>query len=145
VSTVVAPITAPSARRPILRSVGAVAAGVMLNAVAALAIDQLFHALGVYPAWGEPMPDAGDNLLALSYRIVLGVVGGYLVARLAPRSPMRHALAYGAVGVVLSGLGVVAATQVNLGPLWYPLLLMAVSLPCGWLGGTLFRRRAARR
>jgi len=125
-----------------LRSVGAVLAALVANAVACGATDQVFHVLGVYPPWGAPMFEASDNLLALSYRLVFGTLGAYLVARLAPRSPMRHALAYGAVGVAVSLVGAIA-TVVNgaIGPAWYPLMLAATALPCSWLGARLYERR----
>jgi len=86
------------------RTAAAVAAAVVANAVLAPATDQLFHVLEVYPPWGQAMPDAGDNLLALGYRLAYGVLGGYIAARLArqdaPGSPMRAALAFGVVGLL---------------------------------------------
>ena len=54
------------------------------------------------------MNEVGDNLLALSYRLVFGALGSYIAARLAPAYPMRHALIMGAIGTVLATLGVVA-------------------------------------
>ena len=54
------------------------------------------------------MNEVGDNLLALSYRLVFGALGSYIAARLAPAYPMRHALILGAIGTVLATLGVVA-------------------------------------
>ncbi len=129
------------------RGVGAVLTGFLATAVASLATDQLLHVLDVYPPWGEPMRDAGDNLLALAYRTVYAVAGCYLAARLAPRAPMRHALVLGAAGVAMSAAGAAAAlTRYDLGPAWYPLALVLTALPCAWLGGALDRaRRAARR
>jgi hypothetical protein len=46
--------------------------------------------------------------LALGYRFVFGVVGCWIAARLAPYAPMRHALALGALGVLVSTAGAVA-------------------------------------
>jgi hypothetical protein len=129
--------------RRVWQSAGAILAALLANIVITLVVDQFFHVIDVYPPWGEPMNDTGDNLLALSYRVVFGVLSGYLAARLAPRAPMIHALILGAVGVVLSALGVMAAMQMNLGPIWYPLALVLVALPCAWLGGRLHQARAA--
>ena len=131
--------TTPAAR--FLRSAGAVLAGVLVIFALSLGIDQVLHMLNVYPPWGEPMHDPGLNLLALSYRIVIAVVGAYLTARLAPNKPMRHALILGGVGVVLSLAGAIAAMPMNLGPDWYPIALVISSVPCGWLGGALHRAR----
>ena len=83
----------------------ALLAGFVTVLVLSLATDQLFHILGVYPPWGEPMRGTGQNLLALSYRVVYAVLGSYIAARLAPRNPMRHAMILGAIGFVLSTLG----------------------------------------
>jgi hypothetical protein len=120
------------------RSVLALAAGIAVNFIA-LPVDQLFHVLEVYPPWGVPMTETSDNLLALAYRIILGVASGWVTARLAPSAPMKHALVLGGIGTVLSALGLLGAMQMDLGPLWYPALLVVVALPCAWLGARLYR------
>ena len=132
------------APRNIMRSVLAVIAGFAAIFVLSLATDQVFHSLNVYPPWGEPMRDTGDNLLALSYRLVYDTFGCYLAARLAPRNPMRHALILGAIGFVLSSLGGVAAMTQDMGPAWFPILLAVSSLPTAWLGGWLAERGRGR-
>jgi hypothetical protein len=121
------------------RSVLAVVLGILAGAFLSLGTDQLLHMLRVYPPWNEPMRDAALNALALAYRVVYDTFGSYLTARLAPRHPMRHALIGGAIGLVPSIAGVVAATQVDLGPIWYPIALALSVLPTAWLGGALHR------
>ena len=81
------------------------------------------------------------NALALSYRLVYGVIGSYLTARVAPYAPMRHAMIGAAIGFVLSTLGAIAAIEMQLGPAWYPITLALSALPTGWLGGRLGERR----
>jgi hypothetical protein len=78
-------------------------------------------------------------LLATAYRIVYGVAGGYLAARLAPDRPMQHALTLGVVGLAISIAGAVATWNAGpaFGPKWYPLALIALALPCAWAGGRL--------
>jgi hypothetical protein len=122
------------------RGTGAVLAGFVAVFVLSLGTDQVLHVLDVYPPWGQPMYAAGLNLLALSYRIVYTVVGGYITARLAPQNPMRHVLVLGIVGLVLSAAGAIAAIPMNLGPAWYPIALALTALPCTWLGGRLYRQ-----
>ncbi len=39
-------------------------------------------------------------------------------------------------------LGIIAATNLPLGPLWYPVALEVSALPTSWLGGTLYVRRS---
>jgi hypothetical protein len=123
----------------VLRSAGAVFLGLVAVFVLSLATDQALHSLDVYPPWGQPMYDTGLCLLALSYRIVYGIIGGYISARFAPRHPMRHALALGAIGFVLSVAGAIAMR--DFGPTWYSVTLVLTALPCAWLGGVLYNGR----
>lgn len=129
--------TIPQPRR-LWRSARALFAGFLAIVVFSLATDQVFHMLGVYPPWGQPMRDLDDNLLALAYRCVYGVVGSYIAAWLAPDNPMGHALILGFVGLVLSTAGAIATIPMDLGPAWYPISLVITALPCAWLGGVLY-------
>jgi hypothetical protein len=128
--------------RQIWRSIGAVFVGMLVIALLDNGIDFVMHTSGVYPPVGLTMAD-GLFLVALAYRTIDGILGCYVAARLAPHSPRRHALALGSIGVVLSSLGVVATWNggPELGPLWYPLVLVAIALPCAWIGGTLAERQ----
>lgn len=121
--------------RQLGRSAGAVATGIAAVVVLSLVTDQVLHVLDVYPPWGEPMHDPGLNLLALAYRSLYTVGGMYLTARLAPHSPMLHALVGGVIGTILAGAGAVATIPMQLGPAWYPILLAITALPLAWLGG----------
>jgi hypothetical protein len=140
-TTTTMPTTATKSRP--LRSVAAVFLGFISVAVFSLATDQLLHVLDVYPPWGEPMWDPGLNVLALSYRIVYTVLGGYITARLAPRSPMRHVAVLGTIGFITGSAGAIAAMNLHLGPNWYPIALAVTGFPCVWLGGFLLTRRVA--
>jgi hypothetical protein len=128
---------ASSRRGGLLRSIGAVFAGLLAIFILSLGTDQLLHSLGVYPPWGQPMRETGLLVLAFSYRLVYDVFGCYLTARLAPRAPMLHALILGGIGTVLATLGAIGMW--NFGPNWYPVLLAASALPSAWLGGVLHR------
>jgi hypothetical protein len=135
--------TAPLRRMRVwTRRVLSVLAGVVAIFVLSSATDLALEATGVLP--GGPLFDTGLLLLATAYRIIFSVLASCIVARLAPDHPMRHALAFGAVGVVLSTVGVIVNAQMQLGATWYPLLLVAVALPCAWCGGKLFQLTARR-
>lgn len=123
-------------RRPrrTLRHVGAVLAGLLAIFAITIVTDIVMHATGIFPPWGQPMSSA-LFLVALAYRIVYGVLGCYIAARLAPDRPMRHALVLGVVGVVLSTAGAVAMWEA--GPAWYSLAVIGIALPCAWVGGRL--------
>jgi len=127
-------LKAATPARRVLRRVGAVLAGLVAIFVLSTATDFALHAANVFPPWEVRM---GDSLflLALSYRIVYGVAGCYIAARLAPDRPMLHALALGAVGVVFSTAGAVAMW--GAGPPWYSLAVIAIAMPCAWAGGKL--------
>ena len=124
--------------RPIRRRIGAVLTGLLAVIMLSIGTDAVLHATGVFPPWGQPMDDA-LFLLATAYRMVYGVAGSYIAARLAPDRPMSHALALGVVGLGLSMAGAAATWNGGpaFGPKWYPLALIAIAMPCAWVGGRL--------
>jgi hypothetical protein len=125
-----------------IRSAAAVFLGFITVVVLSLGTDQILHVLKVYPPWGQPMYEPGLNFLALAYRTVYAILGSYIAARLAPRNPMRHAMALGIIGLILSTAGAITAiTKYDLGPAWYPIALILTALPCAWIGGALYRQR----
>ena len=125
--------------RRLLRSIGAVLAGMVAVIILSLGTDAVLHATGIYPPWGERMADA-LFVLATAYRIVYTVAGGYIAARLAPGRPMLHAMVFGAIGVVVGVIGAVATWSrlPELGPKWYAVAIFAIALPCAWAGGRLY-------
>lgn len=124
-----------------LRSTGAVLAGLLTTIVVTTAVDMTLHASGVFPPMAQRMSDA-LFVLALAYRIPLNMAGCYIAARLAPFAPFRHALALGALGIVLATIG--AAAMWDAGPAWYSLANIAVAMPCAWLAGRLAQPTRAR-
>ena len=105
--------------RRVLRRIGAVLAGLLAVVILDVGIDVVLH--------------------ATAYRMVDGITGGYIVARLAPDRPVLHALALGIIGLVLSTAGVVGTWNQGpeFGPKWYPLALVVVALPCALMSGIL--------
>jgi hypothetical protein len=124
--------------RRIARRIGAVLAGLLVVVILDLGIDIILHATRIYPPWFQPM-STSLWLLALAYRSVDGVAGGFIAARLAPDRPVQHALLLGIVGVVMGTAGVVGTWNKGpeFGPKWYPLALVLIALPCSWMGGKL--------
>jgi hypothetical protein len=106
-----------------------------------LVTDVVLHAIHVFPPWGASMVGFdGALLLATGYRTVYGVLGSYIIARLAPDRHMQHALVGGVIGLAVSILG--AAVTWNKGPAfgphWYPLALIVLAMPQAWAGGRLY-------
>lgn len=119
-----------------LRSAAALFWGFLVVVVLSLGTDALLHATGVFPPLGTTMSDA-LFLLATVYRTLYSILGSYVTARTAPSRPMRHALAGGLVGLILSIAGAVATWNKVPGPHWYPFSLVVTALPCAWAGGRL--------
>jgi hypothetical protein len=118
------------------RSIGAIVAGAAVAIVLTIATDFAMQVAGILPAVGEP---ASDRMLVLAtaYRTLYGVIAGYVVARLAPHHPMRHALIGGAAGLIVSVIGAAATWNRGLGPHWYSVALIALAIPQAWAGGRL--------
>lgn len=137
--------TAHTPPRRMLRSIGAVVAGILANIVLSGATDAAMHAAGIFPPMFQPM---ADHLwvLALAYRVVFAVAGGFLTARLAPSRPMRHVMVLAGIGTVLALLGVLFTWNKGpeFGPHWFSLSVVIIALPCTVLGGVLGARRVAR-
>ncbi|MEO8181004.1 MAG: hypothetical protein ABI895_19385 [Deltaproteobacteria bacterium] len=127
-------VSAPATARLFARRAGAVFAGLLTIFAITTATDLALHASGVYPAPGV-ITSHGLFVLAAAYRVVYGVLGCYVSARVAPDRPFAHALALGVVGTLISSAGAIAMWDA--GPGWYSLAVIAMALPCAWAGGKL--------
>jgi len=122
----------------ILRRVGAVLPGFLAVIVLSVGTDALLHATGIFPPLGQRMSDR-LFMLATTYRIVYGILGGYIIARLAPDHPMGLALFMGFMGFIVCILGALATWNrgPEFGPHWYPIALIVTAVPCAWVGAKL--------
>lgn len=123
----------------ILKSIGAILAGMVVGAVLSVATDFGFEKTGIFPS-----PDQGlfiwwMLLLALIYRGAYNILSGYITAKLAPVNPLKHAIILGIIGVVVTILG--SAANWEKSAAWYPIALILITLPCTWLGGYCEVRR----
>lgn len=125
------------------RSILAVIAGVVFIIVVTMLVDIALHLTKVYPSMGGPM-DNMLSILATSYRVVISIIGAWLTAKLAPRNPMKHAMALGFVGTVLALVGVAATWNKGLAPMWYPIALVVLAIPQCWAGGRLYELLSAK-
>src|SRR6267143_6331238 len=123
----------------ILKSIGAVLAGLLVGAALSLGTDVVLHAARVFQPWDQPASNA-LLLLATPYRTVYSVAGSYITARLAPNRPMLHALVLGVLGLAVSILGTVVTWNKGpaFGPHWYPVALVLLAMPQCWVGGKLY-------
>lgn len=123
-------------QRRIGRSIFAVVIGILVGIFLSVGTDVGLHAIGVAPSLTERWPDH-LLMLATAYRTLYGVIASYIVARLAPRRPMLHALIGGFLGLVVNSAAAIASWNSSFGPRWYPLALAVLSVPPAWLGGKI--------
>jgi hypothetical protein len=124
-----------------VRSLFAVIAGFAVVVAFSTGTDTIMHQQGIIPP--GPMWNPWHNALALAYRSLFSVAGGFVTAWLAPRSPMRHVIILAVIGTAGGIAGVLATWNLNLGPHWYPIALAVTAFPLVWLGGRLYLRRAS--
>jgi hypothetical protein len=120
------------------RSAAAVLVGYLVLAVSVAVKFLLIQTFlpEILPASGdEVFPHTGWLLVLLGSDIALMIAGGYVTARLARRAPIAHALALGAVIVVL-GLTWMFVFWGWL-PLWYQVVLVSIAVPAAATGGSL--------
>jgi hypothetical protein len=129
-------VSSPRKAGNIFVSILAVLAGFVFAAVTSVGTDIALHKAGIAPDLSERWP---DKLLAAAtiYRTIYGVMSSWITARLAPKSPMGHALIGGAIGTAIGIAGIIVNMQTHLGPNWYPIALAILTMPTAWLGGKL--------
>ena len=122
----------------ILKSIGAILAGMIVGALLATGTDALVVSAGLAPpvdadsANNWPAPMLG---LALMYRTLYNVFSGYVTAWLAPNRPMRLVQILAVIGFLATAAGAIVMREK--GQLWYPILLAVFTFPSVWLGGWL--------
>ena len=135
----------PQPPRRLGRSFLALLTGILVGIVLSLGTDVLLHFTGLWPSLGQPM-SSPLLLLATVYRTVYGVISSYITARLAPHTPMTHALLLGILGFVVNVIGAVTTWNKvpSLGPHWYPVALTLLAIPTAWLGGKFREQQLAK-
>lgn len=118
------------------RSITAVVAGFLTVALLSIVTDRILEAIGVFPAPTETGLFVTWMLaLALLYRSVYAVAGGYVTSWLAPQNPMKHVKVLGILGLIGGVTGVIVGW--NLSQHWYPITLAVTAFPLTWWGGKL--------
>lgn len=125
-----------------LKSIGAILAGIIAVFALSTVTDMILETTGFMK-----IPFATNPvwliLLVILYRNIYVVISSYLTALLAPDKPMKHALIFGAIGFALGVAGTIIMRDE--GPLWYPVSLVVLGVPCAWLGGWLKMRSKKRK
>ena len=130
-------MTATAPTHPRLRTAGALIAGFVAVAALSTAADAVLNALNYYPNDGTAGSDP-QLAVALAYRSIFTVLGGFVTAWLSRSRPLRHAMILGLIGTLPAILGVIAMW--SLGHHWYAISLAALAIPSTAFGGWLFTR-----
>ncbi len=117
------------------KSIWAVFAGMLAGAILSIGTDTILEQLGIFPPITEGLFVTWMLALALFYRCIFTILGGYTTAKLAPSNPMKHAVILGSIGIVVTAIGTVVGW--DLSAHWYPIALTILTLPCTYLGAKL--------
>ncbi len=126
----------------IVRSIGAILAGILVGAVLSIATDTILEQTGIIPSIAEQMANGSPTwflILAIIYRTIYTVFSCYLGARLAPNYPMRHAIILGVIAFLANLGGTIGMW--SLGQHWYPIILTILALPSALVGGRLVAKQ----
>jgi hypothetical protein len=121
----------------VLKGIGAVLAGMVFIVVSHTATDWVLESVGIFTPRSEGLHTTWMVVTATIYRSLYTVAGGYITAALSPTPKMRHVIILGLIGFALGTLGAIVTIPMKIAPIWYPIALVVLALPCVWLGGKL--------
>jgi hypothetical protein len=121
----------------ILKGIGAILAGMVFIVVTHTATDFILESLGIFTPPSQGFHTTWMVVTATIYRSIFTVAGGYLTAALAPNRPMLYAVILSAIGIAAGTAGAIVTIPLGIAPLWYPIALIVLALPCTWLGAKL--------
>jgi HAMP domain-containing protein len=119
------------------RSVAAVIGGSAVM-VAGVMLANFALVLLVPGALSPAGPEASGSMrvlvLLLAANLLAAAAGGYVCARVAKTSELRHALALGMVQAILYAMSALMEREVGV-PLWFHVGMVALLIPAAMLGG----------
>jgi hypothetical protein len=127
----------------VLKGIGAILAGMIFIVFSHAGTDFVLESLGIFTQPNEGFHTTWMVMTATIYRSIYTVVGGYITAALAPEPKVRYVVILGIIGVVASTLGAIATISMKISPIWYPIALVVLALPCVWLGGKLRTKQSS--
>jgi|SRR5688572_12970600 len=110
-----------------MRSAAAVLSGLLVFSIASMVFIQVS---------GNPpdrWPGARAAAIAIVYGAVFAFIAGYLAARLAPRKPMAHAVAFAALLLAVAAASY--SIQAEGASMWSLIATAVVSVPAALVGG----------
>lgn len=119
-----------------IKSIFAVIAGFFTIVVLSGGMDSLLEAVGFYPLDREAFT-IGMFAVSIFYRILISILGGFVVGKLAPDKPVKHVVVLAVIGTIIGILGVITGWNLPGYPRWYAISLAALTFPTIWFGGKL--------
>lgn len=120
----------------IARYIGATLAGLLSVAILSVATDSAMEQLHIFPP--QDIPGAYTTwmlCLALLYRSIYTIIGGYLTVIISPHEDPRPLYAVMALGAIGGTAGAIFGW--DLGHHWYPVSLAITGPLFVWLGGEI--------
>lgn len=132
--------------KTLLKAAGAVVAAIIVTVGLSYGTDYILQSLGLMESQGLPL-DGSEALIigVILYRTVYVAAGSYVLARLAPKHPMRFVLTFAVLGTLGSIGAALNPESQSLAPAWYNWSLALLGLPAAWLGGKLYESNIQRR
>lgn len=115
----------------LLKNIWAVVAGFLVIIILSVATDFILEKFVV----------TINLVLALIYRSIYTIVGGFITAKLSATNPMRQVYISAAIGLALGTLGAVANWDKAVGSEWYPVLVAVTGPIFVWIGGKIYLRK----
>jgi hypothetical protein len=121
----------------------AIVAGFILSLLLTRGTDILLETTGIFPTVEEQQKNGFSilwmNFVAILYRIVFTVFGGYVTARSSSTKPMRNVTILGIVSTIIAIVGNIVVSQIpemaNVLPLWFSVALVLIAYPFTIGGG----------
>lgn len=118
------------------KSIGAVVAGFLTVVILSIGTDAVLEGIGFFPPATKPEAYTFWLLfIALAYRTIYTVLGGFVTAKLSTSKPMKHVIVLAVLGTLGGIAGVINGW--SYGNQWYPIALAVLAFPSVWYGGKL--------
>lgn len=121
----------------ILKGIGAILAGFIFIGITHNGTDFILESLGIFTPPTVRFDTSWMVVTAVIYRNLFMIAAGYLTALISPPPTMRYVVILGVIGTLLGIAGIFVNAKYDLGPMWYPVLLVLLGFPCLYLGAKL--------
>lgn len=122
----------------VLKSIGAVIAGLFTGALLSLITDYIMASLGMMMLDNFKETPFWVVVIVILYRFVFNVAGCYVTGRVAPSKPVLHIWILGIVGFLMALSGTVVMWDQAFP--FYNIAIIAIALPSAWLAQKLYRK-----